>query len=65
MALGLAFILEGLMPALLPKQWKNFVEKLAQENVYSVRQKDKLLVTGWKGVEPQKQDPLFSRTCLA
>ena len=38
MALGLAFVLEGLMPALLPKQWKSFVEKLAQENINSVRQ---------------------------
>ncbi|NQY34556.1 MAG: DUF2065 domain-containing protein [Alteromonadaceae bacterium] len=37
MAIALAFIIEGLMPALFPNKWKSYVEKLCQEPISSIR----------------------------
>lgn len=37
MAMAFAFILEGLAPALFPNKWRNYVAKLAQENVSNIR----------------------------
>lgn len=37
MAIAFAFILEGLAPALFPNKWRNYVAKLAEENVSNIR----------------------------
>ena len=37
MAIAVAFILEGLAPALFPNKWRAYVAKLAQEPVASIR----------------------------
>ena len=37
MALALALIIEGLIPALFPNKWRNYVLKLAQESTSSIR----------------------------
>ncbi|QOL26538.1 DUF2065 domain-containing protein [Thalassotalea sp. LPB0316] len=36
-ALGLALIIEGLVPALFPNKWKAYVAKLGQEPSSSIR----------------------------
>ena len=36
-ALALAFIIEGLFPALFPNKWRNYVSKLASESTTSIR----------------------------
>ena len=36
-ALALAFILEGLIPALFPNKWRAYVLKLAEETPQSIR----------------------------
>lgn len=36
-ALGLALVLEGLVPALFPNKWRNYVSKLAAENPSNIR----------------------------
>ena len=37
MALALALIIEGLIPALFPNKWRNYVLKLAEESTASIR----------------------------
>lgn len=37
LALALALIIEGLIPALFPNKWKAYVLKLAQESTYTIR----------------------------
>jgi uncharacterized protein len=37
-AIALAFIIEGLVPALFPNKWKAYVKKLAEEDSRSIRQ---------------------------
>jgi len=37
MALAFALIIEGLIPALFPNKWRNYVLKLAEESVSSIR----------------------------
>jgi hypothetical protein len=37
LAIGLLLILEGLMPALLPDQWQQFLLKLSQTPVNQIR----------------------------
>ncbi|KXJ49756.1 MAG: hypothetical protein AXW17_02185 [Colwellia sp. Phe_37] len=37
-ALAIAFILEGLIPALFPNKWRAYVLKLANEPITAVRQ---------------------------
>jgi uncharacterized protein YjeT (DUF2065 family) len=37
MALAIAFIIEGLIPALFPNKWRNYVLKLAEETPSSIR----------------------------
>jgi uncharacterized protein YjeT (DUF2065 family) len=37
MALAFALIIEGLIPALFPNKWRNYVLKLAGESVSSIR----------------------------
>lgn len=37
MAIALAFIIEGAVPALFPNKWRAYVEKLAKEPVSSIR----------------------------
>lgn len=37
MALAIALIIEGLIPALFPNKWRNYVLKLAQESTTSIR----------------------------
>lgn len=36
-AMAIAFILEGLFPALFPNKWRNYVSKLAEESPQSIR----------------------------
>lgn len=36
-ALGLALIIEGLIPALFPNKWKNYVLKVGQEPAKTIR----------------------------
>jgi uncharacterized protein YjeT (DUF2065 family) len=36
-ALALAFIIEGLFPALFPNRWQAYVQKLAKENPSTIR----------------------------
>ncbi len=36
-AIALAFILEGLVPALFPNRWQAYVKKLSTEPVQSIR----------------------------
>jgi len=37
MAIAIALILEGLIPALFPNKWRNYVLKLAEESTSSIR----------------------------
>ena len=37
MALAIALIIEGLIPALFPNKWRNYVLKLADESTSSIR----------------------------
>jgi len=37
MALAIALIIEGLIPALFPNKWRNYVLKLAQESTSAIR----------------------------
>ncbi|NQZ22372.1 MAG: DUF2065 domain-containing protein [Colwellia sp.] len=37
MALAIALIIEGLIPALFPNKWRNYVLKLAGESTSSIR----------------------------
>jgi len=37
MALALALIIEGLIPALFPNKWRAYVLKLAEEPISSIR----------------------------
>ncbi|WP_448565213.1 DUF2065 domain-containing protein [Thalassotalea ganghwensis] len=37
MAMALAFILEGIFPALFPNKWQRYVTKMAQEPVSTIR----------------------------
>ncbi len=37
MAIAIAFIIEGLAPALFPNKWRNYVAKLAEESVPNIR----------------------------
>ena len=37
MALAIAFIIEGLIPALFPNKWRDYVLKLAGETPSSIR----------------------------
>lgn len=37
LALALALIIEGVVPALFPNKWKAYVEKLAQEPTSKIR----------------------------
>lgn len=37
MIFGLVLIIEGLVPLLFPKQWRSYVQKLAQEPVHQIR----------------------------
>ncbi len=37
-ALALALIIEGLLPALFPNKWRNYVQRLAKESPQSIRQ---------------------------
>jgi uncharacterized protein YjeT (DUF2065 family) len=37
MALAIAFIIEGVIPALFPNKWRNYVLKLAEETPSSIR----------------------------
>jgi uncharacterized protein YjeT (DUF2065 family) len=37
MALAFALIIEGLIPALFPNKWRNYVLKLAEESTSSIR----------------------------
>ena len=37
MAIAVAFIMEGLAPALFPNKWRNYVAKLANESVSNIR----------------------------
>ncbi|WP_286233829.1 DUF2065 domain-containing protein [Thalassotalea sediminis] len=36
-AFGLALIIEGLVPALFPNKWRNYVLKVAQESPGNIR----------------------------
>ncbi|WP_448212635.1 DUF2065 domain-containing protein [Colwellia sp. MEBiC06753] len=36
-ALALAFILEGMIPALFPNKWRAYIEKLSQESTSNIR----------------------------
>ncbi|SEL77294.1 hypothetical protein SAMN05216262_12152 [Colwellia chukchiensis] len=36
-ALAIALIIEGLMPALFPNKWRNYVLKLANEPISAIR----------------------------
>ncbi len=38
MAIAIAFIIEGLIPALFPNKWRAYVLKLANEPVGAIRQ---------------------------
>lgn len=38
MAIAIAFIIEGLIPALFPNKWRAYVLKLANEPVNAIRQ---------------------------
>jgi uncharacterized protein YjeT (DUF2065 family) len=38
MALAIALIIEGLIPALFPNKWRAYVLKLASESISSIRQ---------------------------
>ena len=44
MAIAIALIIEGLIPALFPNKWRAYVLKLANEPVKSIRQIGVLLV---------------------
>ena len=44
MALAIALIIEGLIPALFPNKWRAYVLKLANEPVSAIRQIGILLV---------------------
>ena len=37
MALAIALIIEGLIPALFPNKWRNYVLKLAEESTTAIR----------------------------
>jgi len=37
LALALALIIEGLIPALFPNKWKAYVQKLSQEPTHRIR----------------------------
>jgi len=37
MALAIALIIEGLIPAFFPNKWRNYVLKLAEESPASIR----------------------------
>lgn len=37
MAIAIAFIIEGILPALFPNKWRNYVAKLAEEPVANIR----------------------------
>lgn len=37
MALAIALIIEGLIPALFPNKWRNYVLKLAEESTTTIR----------------------------
>jgi uncharacterized protein YjeT (DUF2065 family) len=37
MAIAIALIIEGLIPALFPNKWRNYVLKLAEESTSSIR----------------------------
>jgi uncharacterized protein YjeT (DUF2065 family) len=37
MAIAIALIIEGLIPALFPNKWRNYVLKLAEESATSIR----------------------------
>lgn len=36
-AVAIAFIIEGLIPALFPNKWRNYVLKIAQESPNNIR----------------------------
>jgi len=36
-AIGLALLIEGIMPALFPNKWRAYVAKLAEEPVQNIR----------------------------
>lgn len=36
-AFGLALVIEGLVPALFPNKWRNYVSKLAAESPSNIR----------------------------
>ncbi|WP_085300366.1 DUF2065 domain-containing protein [Cognaticolwellia mytili] len=38
MAIAIALIIEGLIPALFPNKWRAYVLKLAKESIGSIRQ---------------------------
>jgi hypothetical protein len=38
MAIAIALIIEGLIPALFPNKWRAYVLKLANESIGSIRQ---------------------------
>lgn len=38
LVLGLVLIVEGMMPLLFPKAWLNYIQKLSQEPVTTIRQ---------------------------
>ena len=38
MAIAIAFIIEGLIPALFPNKWRAYVLKLANESIGAIRQ---------------------------
>ena len=44
MAFAIAFIIEGLIPALFPNKWRTYVLKLANESIASIRQVGVFLV---------------------
>lgn len=37
MAVAIALILEGLLPALFPNKWRNYVLKIADESISNIR----------------------------
>ena len=45
LAFGLVLIIEGIGPLLFPNKWRNYLQKLAQEKVSSIRQVGLVLVT--------------------
>jgi len=44
MAIAIALIIEGLVPALFPNKWRTYVLKLAKEPVAAIRQVGFVLV---------------------